>query len=278
MRERRLQVDRGRLRTFRWFWLTLVALTPQTLPALDPLLEPVVRAHGGLERWARVHALEFTYASDFAGYKVADRQIWDPHGPWRLRIDSTDETTTGKRYQIAYDGEHLWIAPNIDALAPLTPHFYYKTPAYFLGIPFVFADPGARVRDLGLQRFEGETFQALEVRFADGTGDTPEDVYWLYTYPQTHRLKLIYYIATHPELIGERSVESLRRETVLYDEWQDVGGLLLSRKARYAVWQDDGRVGEALGGWRFDGLRLHHEPLGAEPFARPEGSVRVNPP
>ncbi|MGF1484610.1 MAG: hypothetical protein ACFBZ8_09630 [Opitutales bacterium] len=246
--------------------------------AADPLLEPVLQAHGGLARWAKVTALEYDYASNFAGYRVADRQLWDPHGPWRLRIDSTDDASTGKRYQIGYDGETLWARPDANVLHPLTVHFYYKTPAYFLGIPFVFADPGAIVTDLGLQPFEGTQYRALEVRFKQGTGDTPEDVYWLYTYPDTHRLRLIYYIATHPELIGDQPIESLRKEAVLYETWIDAEGLLLSGQARYAVWSGDGTVGETLGGWRFSNLRVHHEPITAKLFARPEGSVRIDAP
>ena len=118
---------------------------------------------------------------------------------------------TSEKYTLGSNGKEVWIKPGLDALGGTPPRFYMWTPFYFFGMPFVFADPGAKQESLGKKSFRGQEYDAVRITFAKGTGDTSDDYYVAYIDPATAQLKLVYYIVTYPAMRKDRPSRSSSR-------------------------------------------------------------------
>jgi len=173
--------------------------------ALDPCLE----AHGGLAKWRGYGGVEYDLTS--TREKRKDHQLFD--------LSERAGIITGKGYTIGTNGKEVWAKPDLGVLGDIPPRFYMWTPFYFFGMPFVFADPGARQESLGKKGFQGKDYDAVKIRFVKGTGDAPDDYYVAYFDPATGRLKLASYIVTYPALRNDRPISEIKPHAVVFEEW-----------------------------------------------------------
>lgn len=183
------------------------------------LLGQVIAAHGGLDRWYAVDTLRFTFDYRPPGKPEARRHTVNTvHVPTsRVRQEQV-----GGEAVLGWDGEQAWIAPDASAF-PSPARFWALTPYYFVGMPFVLADPGTVHERLADGELDGSPVERVKVRFEAGTGDAPDDYYIVHADPQTHEMRALTYIVSSPVLFadGGKSPEKLL-------SWLDpvsVGGL-----------------------------------------------------
>lgn len=163
------------------------------------LLDRVIEAHGGLDTWARTESLRFEFDYLPAGKPEARRHsINTVHVPTsRVRQEQV-----GGEVVMGWDGQQAWIAPREGAF-PSPARFWALTPYYFVGMPFVLADPGTRHERLPDGELDGQPVERVKVTFDPGTGDAPDDYYIVDADPQTHRMRALTYIVSSPVLFKE---------------------------------------------------------------------------
>ena len=243
------------------FALSLVASVASASDQLDRCLE----AHGGLAKWRRFAGVEYDLAWQSAKGELRDHQLFDLKS--RAGLISSDKYTLGT------SGGEVWITPGLDALGGTPPRFYMWTPFYFFGMPFVFADPGAKHESLGRKSFEGKEYDVVRITFAKATGDTPDDYYVAYIDSATAHLRMVSYVVTYPAMRKGRPISELKPHAIVFDDWQNVGGLLVPKTAPFYGWNGHDIEGAALGRLEFSNVQFLAQPPAPVKFQKPAAAV-----
>ncbi|MEO8044628.1 MAG: DUF6503 family protein [Spartobacteria bacterium] len=239
----------------------LAALISPAFAQLDRSLA----AHGGLGKWRSFAGVEYDLSWKSAREERKDHQLFD--------LQSRSGLITSDKYTLGSSSGEVWIKPGLEALGKTPPRFYMTTPFYFFGMPFVFADPGAKTESLGKKTFRGQEYDAVKITFRKGAGDTPDDYYVAYIDPATARLKLVYYVVTYPAMRKGRPVSELEPHAIVFDEWQTVDGLLVPKVAPFYKWTGSDIDGEPLGRLEFADVHFLTQPPDPEKFQKPADAV-----
>ena len=231
-------------------------------------LEDSIQAHGGLDTFRSYGTLQYDLTMNLGDrLSLSDTQLFD--------LNSRNALITSEDYKIGFDGNEAWITPGMEAM-PIPPRFYSLTPFYFFGLPFLFADPGVNAEQLGVKELDGKEYNVVKFSFDQGVGDSPDDDYVAYFDKDTNQLVLVHYIVTYPPLMEGKSIEELERHAVLYEEWQEVGGLTVPKKVTFYGWNDDKPDDSFGGGMVFENVTFKEAPPDASSFTKPEGAAVDN--
>ena len=77
----------------------------------------------------------------------------------------------------------------------------------------------------GQKRVNGKTYKVVNVSYNDGTGYSSDDEFVVYIDSDTHKLAFV------NNSVSE--IEAVERVTWVYDEWQEVDGLLVPAKISF---------------------------------------------
>jgi len=227
-------------------------------------LEQSIDAHGGLEIFRSYGTLEYDQTFDLTGkFNLTNHQLID--------LSSRKVLITSDTYKLGFDGQEAWIEPNMEALG-VPPRFYASTPFYFFGLPFLFADPGVNAEPLGTKELNGKEYNVVKFTYDKGVGDTSDDDYIAYFDKETNRLEVLSYIVTYPPLMQGKSKEELERHAAVYEEWQEVGGLLVPKKLSFYEWKDENLGEESHGTMVFENVSLMGKRPEPSTFTKPEGA------
>ena len=193
-----------------------------------------IEAHGGLTRWYANGPLRFRYAYErLDGRPPLDtRQVVDP---WSSR--ARHATMPDSSAQFGWTGERAWALPDTAGL-PVNARFWALTPYYFVAMPFVLADPGVNLERAGRMDVEGRTYDLVRATFDAGTGDAPDDYYYLLLDPETRRVGGVRYAVSYPGFFPEGGQAPER--LMLYDGAQTANGITLQEGFRSFLWAGDG--------------------------------------
>lgn len=228
-------------------------------------LDKCLEAHGGLAKWKSYGTVEFDQTWTSAKGVKKDHQLFDLHS--RSGLITSDQYSLG-----AANGE-VWVKPALDALGGTPPRFYMWTPFYFFGMPFVFADPGAKQEALGKKMFQGQEYEAVKITFQKGTGDSSDDFYVAYVDPTSQQLKLVSYVVTSALVRKGRPIDQLEPHALVFQEWQEAGGLRVPKRGSFYKWANENVEGEPLGVMEFSNVQFSEKPPDSAKFNQPAGSV-----
>ncbi|MEZ4317131.1 MAG: hypothetical protein R3F61_06495 [Myxococcota bacterium] len=193
-----------------------------------PLLLQAIDAHGGLRPWLAAGTLSFDF--DYAPVDAPEkRRFTRSRVDLRSRRAVQDELGVGADATFGWDGTEAWIVPDATAF-PSDPRFWATTPFYFVGIPWVLADPGAhvaRIDDTVIPETGVEgPLPSLKVTYGEGVGDAPDDYYILHLDPASHRVLAVRYVVSYPGFFpeGGHSPEKI----LLWSGHTEVDGLLFA--------------------------------------------------
>ena len=193
------------------------------------LIWQAIEAHGGLKHWFQKGALAFHFA-----YKPLEGRARESSQTIELwSVKAHHVLTANKDVTFGWDGKQAWLHPK-DAKTKLRIRFWSLTPFYFVGVPFVFADPGIILKQLGPITFEGKTYDQVKVTYKPGTGDAPDDFYVVYIEKKTKRVGGVRYIVSYPGFFpkGKHSPEKF----MAYDGQQDIDGIKFPKTFRTFKW------------------------------------------
>ena len=227
--------------------------------ALD-ILDKSLIAHGGLNTWQSYGSLEYdVIKGDNEGHHIIDLKT-------RRTLQS------GENYVLGFDGKNTWVSPDLDAF-PGNPDFYVGLDFYFFGIPFVLADPGTNRELLGDVTFNGTTYEAVKISYNAGVGASPDDYYIAHFDKETHLLTYLLYTVTFN---SQEPNENYYARA--YEEWQEVGGLLLPKKMAAYSWDKETRMlGEMRREAVFNNVTLDTKQPEEAVFAKPDNAAFSTP-
>ena len=245
-------------------FLLFASLAGAASPALAQL-DRCLEAHGGLAKWRSFAGVEYDLAWKSAKGDQKDHQLFD--------LRNRSGLITSDKYTLGSSGGEVWVKPGLDALGGTPPRFYMWTPFYFFGMPFVFADPGAKQESLGEKNFQGRDYEVVKVTFAKEAGDTPDDYYMAYIDPATAHLKMVYYVVTYPAMRKGRLVSELQPHAIVFEEWQKIDGLLVPKTAPFYKWTGSDIEGEPLGRLEYSNVHFTEQAPDASKFKKPADAV-----
>ncbi|MEM9189307.1 MAG: hypothetical protein AAGF12_09030 [Myxococcota bacterium] len=231
------------------------------------LLWQSIEAHGGLEAWLSAGTIEFEF--DYAPLDDPEKRrhtfqrldLWNAHA---------HHAQVGGDVEMGWDGETAWIKPNAEAF-PSTSRFWSLTPYYFVGMPFVLADPGVILTKLEDAELDGEAHDVVKATYESGTGDSPDDYYILYLDKESHTLAALRYVVSYPGFFpnGGHTPEKLMR----YTEPSETDGLTLATRYDTFAWNaEEATLGDKVTEIRVTQLRLG-ERYDETIFAMPDGAI-----
>ncbi|MFQ5778779.1 MAG: hypothetical protein ACE5IP_12305 [Terriglobia bacterium] len=198
---------------------------PEETPAKTgrEVVERMIAAHGGLEKWRSAPTVSFEDTLQPAGGAPLISRVTVEQGPRRAYLDFPE---IGAR--IAWDGEKAW---SENWQGPFPPRFLALLSFYFANLPWVAADPGVNLSEPGTGRLWDDPTEYITVKmtFGPGAGDTPDDYYILYIDPNNYQLKAADLAVTYAAILPPE-VEALT-EIIVYDEFATVDGLQVPTKA-----------------------------------------------
>ena len=230
-----------------------------------------IEAHGGLAAWLAKSTLAF----DFDYQPVAqpekrmhthnDVDFWSAHAR-QQELDGG----AGERATLGWNGESAWITPDPSAF-PSPARFWALTPYYFVGMPFVAADPGTHYERLPDAELDGTSYQIVKLTYGHGVGDAPDDYYVLYIHPETHLLAALRYVVSFPGFFpeGGHSPEKLMR----YSEFTEVDSLKMAQCLDTSAWNvEQGSAGDVVTRIAVSNITLG-QTWPADHFAPPPGAT-----
>lgn len=246
--------------------ITLALIFVIQLPAFsNAQLEEAYDTHGGLENFKNYGTLQYDQQMEIKGIvNVSDNQLFD--------LNSRKALITSENYKVGFDATEAWITPNIEALG-IPPRFYALTPFYFFGLPFLFADPGVNLESLGTKELNGKEYNVVKATYDAGIGDTPDDDYVAYIDKDTNLIEVLHYIVTYPPLMQGKSIDELERHAAVYEEWQEVDGLIVPKKISFYEWSDDKLGDTAVGSMTFENVIFKKDSPDPTIFQKPEGAI-----
>ncbi len=204
------------------------------------LVWDAIQTQGGLEPWFSNGLFHFRFAYKPKGRDATDTyQLIDTYSALARHEVAPRRTTA-----FGWDGSKAWVFP-ADAEVGTNPRFWALTPYYFVGIPFVLADPGVNFERLEDAEFEGETYDLVKATFDAGTGDAPGDYYILYLDKEDRRVRAIRYVVSYPGFYpdGGHGAEKL----MAYDGDATAAGLTFATAHRtFEFDEETGEIGEKV--------------------------------
>lgn len=190
-----------------------------------------IQHHGGLEKWWSQGPLFFRFNYQPKPGTGTARDTYETADYWTSRTRHQRRGAT--KQEFGWDGEKAWYFP-ADATIPYDVRFWSLTPYYFVGMPFVFADPGVSLQKEADIIWEEKTYHSVRVTFGENIGDAPDDYYVLYLEPDTGRLAAIRYIVSYAGYFpdGGHSQEKL----MSFDGEQLVGSIKFPISFRTYMW------------------------------------------
>lgn len=197
------------------------------------LLLRSLNTHGGLQRWfanGPVH-FRFNYRPLEEG---AVRDTFQTIDTWRSR--ARHQLASDRASEFGWDGEHAWVSPP-DAETLKSPRFWALTPYYFIGMPFVLADPGVHLKKTGSAELNGRPHDIITATFGEAVGDSPDDYYIIYLDAETGRFGGLRYIVSYPGFYpdGGHSPEKL----MVYEGAQTVDDITFAEHFPTYKWDPD---------------------------------------
>lgn len=244
--------------------LVMVACsTPKQEPAAEvppvspkrsftPTTTKAFAAHGGIDQWDSFRTLTY----EIVGEEENEKQIIDLKNR-KVRVSKSD-------YTIGFDGTDVWLTPDSTAFSR-NARFYHNLYFYFFALPYLAADPGVNLEDLGQVEIEGIKYDKTLMTFGENVGDSPKDQYVLY-FDETGILRLINYSVTYYD-----ESRATQYSAIKYGNWTDVNGMKLPQELVWYKWEND-TLGEKRGGAEFTNLTLSTEAMDESTYAKPEGA------
>lgn len=199
-------------------FLILISCTPKNHEPDPRLNQPedfkkLLDAHGDWTKW--IDAKSFTFNMVHETNLAWENHYIDLVGR-KVRIDADN-------WQIGNDGEKVWISPNRQAFEGQSVRFYHNLYFYFYSIPYIFTDPGVHVQKTEPKMLNGISYEAFEVSFDAGVGDSSGDKYFMLVDPESGRLAWVLYTVTF------FNKENTKMNALKYEDYRDADGLVFPR-------------------------------------------------
>lgn len=235
------------------------------------VVEAMVDAHGGIERWRAAPAIRFDDIMHMEGHDKGQFGWWVAHEVIDQKTRQVWQEWPMEDSQLGYDGEKVW-SVNWQQGNPtaMMVHFFY----YFVNLPWLTQDDGVILSAVEKDTWtgvEGELYKVtMSYEQAPAVGKSGLDEYVLYIDPESYRLISYQYgtgFGPWIEMIGMPKGSTFGPMWRLITHYEEVGGLLFP-SAFHTMPEAGGRI---LGDHVITNIDVT-TPFEAEKAAVPEGA------
>lgn len=213
----------------------------------------LLKANGGLEKWKSFKSLEYDL-------KHERDSVASEH--YVLDLQNRKDLTVADSFQIGYDGEHVWVAPNRKSYKGRSARFYHNLYSYFFTIPFIVSDPGIKY-GVDTLTVDGKLFDVINISFDKGVGDADQDSYKILVDPISHKMEMLLYTVTFYSGEAHENYNLLK-----YEAWNQISGIMLPTKL-VGFKYSNGKIGDRRYEVTFSNIRLTTQSPDQELFAMP---------
>ena len=166
------------------------------------VIEAMVEAHGGLDRWRDAPAIRFDNVMHNNFHQENEFAWWVAHEVIEQGGRRAWQAWPMDDARIGFDGDKVW-SVNWQRGNPSAHmvHFFY----YFVNLPWLTQDDGVNLSSVTRFKWPGTEKSLYEIRMtfdkAPGIGKSGNDYYVLYIDPDTHRLVGYQYAAGYRPLL-----------------------------------------------------------------------------
>lgn len=245
-------------------FLLVALLLPSVAQAEMSLLDKTLKAHGGLDAFRAFGGMEYTLVDFPLSAKSPERLAA------LVDLKRRAYLIEGEGYSLGYTPEAAWGAPTIEATG-MSPSLIGPGHLYLFLQPFLFGVDGGMVKELGAKDYAGVAYDTFEVRYAAGTGDTPDDTYVVYVDRETGLVKLFHFSVHHPGVKGDAATAP--RKAMIFEVMQNVQGLSIPKGVRIHAWDTaKGVTTDEGASFLIREVRLLKDRPAASRFAMPSGA------
>ncbi len=221
-----------------WIAILLLAYMPASVAgphyANDEskrVVEAMVEAHGGLERWRAAPSIRFDNVMHNNYHGKDEFAWWVAHEVIDQKTRKVWQDWPMDDARIGYDGEDVWsVNWERGNPSPSMVHFFY----YFVNLPWLSQDDGVILSEPARFVWPGTEDELYEVRMtfekAPGIGKSGNGYYVLYIHPETYRLFGYQYANGYRPLLDAMGLAESRDVFGplwrLITRYQEVDGLL----------------------------------------------------
>lgn len=212
------------------------------------VVEAMVAAHGGLERWRAAPSIRYDNIMHNNYHGKSEFAWWVAHEVIDQKTRKVWQDWPMDDARIGYDGDDVWsVNWNKGNPSPSMVHFFY----YFVNLPWLTQDNGVILAEPARFTWPGLADDLYEVRMtfeqAPGIGKSGNGYFVLYIHPESYRLVGYQYANGYKPLVdlmnmpeGHEVFGPLWRAITKYEE---VGGLLFPVAFRTMPEADERIVG-----------------------------------
>lgn len=212
------------------------------------VIEAMVEAHGGIERWRAAPSIRFDNVMHNNHHERDQFAWWVAHEVIDQKTRRVWQEWPMDDARIAYDGDEVWsLNWNRGNPSAHMVHFFY----YFVNLPWLTQDDGVNLSAVTRFKWPGieEALYEVTMSFdeAPAVGKSVKDEYVLYIHPETYRLVGYQYGSGYKPLVdlmnmpeGQEVFGPLWRAITKYEE---VDGLLFPAAFRTMPEVDERIVG-----------------------------------
>ncbi|MEM7548680.1 MAG: heat-shock protein Hsp90 [Bacteroidota bacterium] len=201
---------------------------------IHPFTTSIEEKHGA-QIWNTKEAVKLDLIVEFGGNTLIDGTLSMLTSTGKTRIDQKDSLNT----VAIFDGENSFVSPAASSFAGA--RFHLLTWPYFLAAPFKLNDPGTELEETGNKDMFGREVPSAKLTFESGIGDTPDDWYVLFKHEENGVLKALAYIVTFGKSTEKASEDP---HAVVYNDFQTIEGVTLSKTWDFYGWTDDSGFGD----------------------------------
>lgn len=202
-------------------------------PRSREVIERMVEAHGGIERWRSAAAISYDnyFFNPFWEQSGWNRPFWQSHEVIEQKTRRVHQYWPLLDARIGYDGTDVWSENyRLGNPAKFQVHFFY----YFVNLPWITQDPNVTLGEPGIGRLPGleKDFVTVELGFTDkpSVGKNERDGFRLYIDPDTHLLRgYEYWVAWGPmlDMMNVPAGEVFGPMVRVHTNFANVGGLVV---------------------------------------------------
>jgi len=209
------------------------------------VIEAMVDAHGGIERWRAAPSIRFNDLMHMETHEKGQFGWWVAHEVIDQKTRQVWQDWPMENSRIGFDGENVW-SENWQQGNPtaMMVHFFY----YFVNLPWLTQDDGVILSDVEKSEWAGIDGELYKVRMtfdgAPSVGKSGKDFFVLYIDPDSHRLVSYQYGSGYEPLTA---MMGMAKGSVFGPMWrvithyEEVGGLLFP-SAFHTMPEANGRI------------------------------------
>ncbi|QCK15561.1 DUF6503 family protein [Mangrovivirga cuniculi] len=147
---------------------------------------------------------------------------------------------------------------SVDSMNAKSSRFDVLTWSYFYMLPYKLNDPGVIFEPIGIKEMEGKEYRVAKMTFKPGTGDAPDDWYYLYIDPETLLIHAAAYIVTYGSGDQEKAEED--PHVIIYNDFDNSAKLPYAKNWEFRSWKDF-KFGDKLGQAQISNVNILETPL-----------------